>query len=436
MAAERVDAEMSVENKVSSNHQISSETSSRSFLCSLPTEILLLIAENIDGHDLARLSCTCRKLSNVCASECLWAGKLERLSWLTTPAPYKSFKALYEATHYHLWLYGKLWHSDRPFTGSIAVAHYNAKTGNIDLCSLLANSRTSRNPPKIWTADGCTHLFPFNPVLEVWHDPLVSLSATSRPDDLGEITYESLSHGITPVYTSISRARAVKPMPGMSVWPPLTIPAADRTRNVSNNSFRGSGHKPRDLAQASPSILRLRKWMQFARRGGIAGMELANGVETFNALDPSLWTPTAAHPWRGLWVGDYFKHGAEIVLLHQSADGSRLEAIKLTGDPNVPRGELTWRVPDLAAVMRTTPAWEVEWPDAQVVAGEGQLADTGYKNACWVPLEVILAAPDKVVAMWDMKPIGVQGMTVSVYRRIRVEDFLSHTRRQVWEEAP
>ncbi|KXS17496.1 hypothetical protein M427DRAFT_54440 [Gonapodya prolifera JEL478] len=49
----------------------------------------------------------------------------------------------------------------------------------------------------------------------------------------------------------------------------------------------------------------------------------------------------ALTPRQGIWVGTYGSHGQEFVLL-QYADGARLEAHKITGDLNVPRGELSW----------------------------------------------------------------------------------------------
>lgn len=102
---------------------------------------------------------------------------------------------------------------------------------------------------------------------------------------------------------------------------------------------------------------------------------MGNNVETFSALDKSLYTPDREYPLRGLWVGDYSVNGCEIILFHQPTP-DRLEGIKITGDLNVPRGEYTFTFNNLKDLIRI--AGEVEWPGATVVGGRGQLADSQF----------------------------------------------------------
>lgn len=104
---------------------------------------------------------------------------------------------------------------------------------------------------------------------------------------------------------------------------------------------------------------------------------MGNGVETFSALDKSLYTPSKEHPFRGVWVGDYTENGCEIVLFHQPTP-ERLEGIKITGDINVPRGEYTFIIENLKEPIRI--ANEVEWPGATVVGGKTQTAFIQFTN--------------------------------------------------------
>lgn len=63
----------------------------------------------------------------------------------------------------------------------------------------------------------------------------------------------------------------------------------------------------------------------------------------------------------------------------------RLEAIKLTGDPNVPRGEFTWVAEDIGPKGFIRNAEEQMFRGARVVRSVGQVAGRNFKNRT-VPL--------------------------------------------------
>jgi len=77
----------------------------------------------------------------------------------------------------------------------------------------------------------------------------------------------------------------------------------------------------------------------------------------------------------GYWIGDYGRHGKEIINIYQK--GYEVIARKITGDENVPAGEITWKMT----------------LDKDFKMGKGfmQVAEIGYKNAAWVTayLEII-----------------------------------------------
>jgi hypothetical protein len=145
-------------------------------------------------------------------------------------------------------------------------------------------------------------------------------------------------------------------------------------------------------------------------RQGFAGVHIGEEVITYATLDPVLYTPTLLKPWRGIWVGDYSGHGCEFLLINQPDDElsvsdedlglfrledeteeawsrrrndarvyrGRLEAIKLTGDPNVPRGEYTFVADDLGEEGFVGVAQEPPFSGTRVVRSKGHIARTGF----------------------------------------------------------
>lgn len=141
----------------------------------------------------------------------------------------------------------------------------------------------------------------------------------------------------------------------------------------------------------------------------LSGIHIGEEIITYSTLDPVLYTPTALKPWRGIWVGDYSSHGCEFLLVNQPDDPpatdeelylvrgetesdeqwekrrtdahlyrGRLEAIKLTGDPNVPRGEYTFIADDLGPDGHVADAVHSPFTGARVVRSRGHVANTGF----------------------------------------------------------
>lgn len=150
--------------------------------------------------------------------------------------------------------------------------------------------------------------------------------------------------------------------------------------------------------------------------GGIpsqpVGMHIGEEITTYSTIEPDLYTPTAEMPWKGIWVGDYSAHGCEFLLVNQShakdpfneavfdatraedeSDSEfearkagakmyrgRLEAVKLTGDPNVPRGETSFMAEDLGEKGYVTTVQDEPFFGARVVRSRGHVASTGFVN--------------------------------------------------------
>ncbi|KAH7324365.1 hypothetical protein B0I35DRAFT_160509 [Stachybotrys elegans] len=227
-----------------------------------------------------------------------------------------------------------------------------------------------------------------------------------------------------------------------SVWPPPCIPARchaagflpgqpeeshssydrpQRRGEVSDQSFHirqwmemvGSPAAERAIARSAFNPLNRRHAYQNIGHGALS-IHIGEELITYSTLDPSLYTPTPTKPWRGIWVGDYSGHGCEFLLLHQpddepatdsdlglvreegESDGSweqrrleariyrgRLEAIKLTGDPNIPRGEYTFVADDLGPEGFVKFETAAPFEGVRVVKSKGHVARTGFEEGMY-----------------------------------------------------
>ncbi|PHH93238.1 hypothetical protein CDD83_9508 [Cordyceps sp. RAO-2017] len=238
--------------------------------------------------------------------------------------------------------------------------------------------------------------------------------------------------------------------------------------------------RPWSRKQVSDQTFRVRQWIEMAGTppppglispaGGLAGMvqvltglaaEAAGGhagatgvhigeeLITYSTLDPVLYTPTATKPWRGIWVGDYSGHGCEFLLINQPDDApatdaelglvrgeqeteaawrqrrlegriyrGRLEAIKLTGDPNVPRGEYTFVADDLGPGGFAGIATDAPFVGARVVRSKGHVAATGFVDDKYIDSQLLLISPNRLAQYW----VGFGH--ISFFERVQIDDFV------------
>jgi len=239
---------------------------------------------------------------------------------------------------------------------------YNAESGCIEGFQLLA----ALSPMNLtsWEYDDEVIIHSFAPRCHVhMSEPALRLSLLPPNSPYHPETEMHLHEYTIPPSPTFVYAKPVEPHRSMQFWPPDVIPAKQRVRNLSMDTYRSRGHRPFTRRQTSDTAFRIRQPLTTVSRP-----EIHTRVDTFATIDPVLYTPTENKPWRGIWVGDYSGHGSEFLLMHQPDDvvpfdensvlkmesetteefearkkeartyyGS-IEAIKLTGDYNVSDG--------------------------------------------------------------------------------------------------
>ncbi|KAA8492432.1 Protein EXECUTER 2, chloroplastic [Porphyridium purpureum] len=117
---------------------------------------------------------------------------------------------------------------------------------------------------------------------------------------------------------------------------------------------------------------------------------------------------------RGKWGGVYGASGVQTVEI--DVQGNELVACKITGDSNVPAGQLTFKVDvSMDGIIELGPG---DKPDPIAVAlnqfanlkvkqrfrGQGQIANPGFVRPQWVPGELIVFEDDIIAFVW--KPLS------------------------------
>ena len=210
--------------------------------------------------------------------------------------------------------------------------------------------------------------------------------------------------------------------PYSHIWPPPTIPSADHVLGAGldrSTSLRPTDHATR-ISETTDLAFRIYKWIQIHDDDpGPSTAELltppppspsrllaiGEEVSTYTTLAPDLYTPTPSHPFRGIWIGDYGSHGCEFLWLRQpdvspspqqqdrvegESDAAyaarmrepvysgRLEGVKLTGDANVPRGEVTFVVEELGDGGVVGVGEHKPFEGVRIVRSRGHIADNGF----------------------------------------------------------
>lgn len=116
----------------------------------------------------------------------------------------------------------------------------------------------------------------------------------------------------------------------------------------------------------------------------------------------------------------------------------RIEAMKLTGDPNVPRGELTFVAddigtrglightkepdfvdPDIAEKLQDGTLSEADWQGTRMVKSCGHVADLSPRRDSYIPAQLIMVSPNILAQWW------IAYKYVVFYHRVDLSELLS-----------
>lgn len=427
-------------------------------LFNMPAELLHAVLSYLTPFDLLNVTATCHTLREYAVSELHWHRCVQRNVpgvWLSTPGPCKTYRQLYSALD-RLWFLPryKIWFSDRDLMGKLIVARYDQRRGCIEAYQLLAVSR--RDSFNHWPADKEVIIHGFDPKVTLHLDKPVlqfkihqekaerdfrSRSGANRFADEMPMTLDDRLAGM---YSNFMLTRPLEPeeadeslssdYPYDGIWPPPAIPARHHVSGIESGQALVQTpirDRPRRRSQVSDQTFRIRQWMELTGTPPLPtplaaslpyvhgstlteaeapiGVHIGEEIVTYSTLDPTLYTPTATKPWRGIWVGDYSGHGCEFLLVNQPDDPpvtdrelglqrrpdetddewqkrrldariyrGRLEAIKLTGDPNIPRGEYTFVADDLGPDGYVGDAKDELFAGARIVKSKGHVAAAGF----------------------------------------------------------
>ncbi|KAL5114487.1 hypothetical protein ACEQ8H_007630 [Pleosporales sp. CAS-2024a] len=121
--------------------------------------------------------------------------------------------------------------------------------------------------------------------------------------------------------------------------------------------------------------------------------------EAYHAANSRTHTPESAHE------GD------------ESIYRGRIEAVKLTGDPNIPRGEYTFIAPDIGPNGLLRVASEDMFKGARIVRSVGHIAARGFRDDTYMTSQLILISHDRLAQYWET--FG----HVSFYQRVNIDEF-------------
>jgi hypothetical protein len=359
----------------------------------LPDTILTCIISYLDDpQSLARAASVSRRFREIAYSDALWKTFVN--SCLPTPIesckPAPSFRRLFIAFHPY-WFIPKFrfWLSDEYPRGQLLIARFNPSPLCIEAWAVVADRVHARYQPWSFDPEVMIHesdmrvrvdqqhsVFRFGVRDEDWN---------ADDDGLGSrhvraaMMYEgSAAAAQSRMELTLGHTSTKTPIGGdLGMWPISDMSASTSISRVSAGTSIPDSFRPSSTpADCHPTF-------------GLHHHSIDKTV-TYGTISPNATTPSVEKPWQGIWCGDYFHHGVEFLLVLQpdSIDTDQrksLLAVKLTGDPNIPRWQYSFVVPDLLEPGLVRIAEEEELRGARLVRSAIHVAANGFKSSKWNP---------------------------------------------------
>ncbi|RAK97845.1 F-box protein [Aspergillus ibericus CBS 121593] len=409
----------------------------------LPPELVQLILSYLSAPDLARLSAACCTLAEHATNELLWMNIVNSHlpEPIHDPGVFDSFRTLYIA-HHPCWFVprNKVWFSDIEHTGNLILARYDHRRGVIEAYRVIAERRSHQF--QLWDLNPDVIVQSFNPKVRLWlDDPVLLLKNRhgARPQYLRGETRMAMPVESQNIFNAFSLCSTSLPadLKANQEWPPSNIPSKHRVCRAVEHELPERDLQPQQLDNVSQHAFRIKRWAHFQTGMPIFTAGRSETLSTYATLDPDLYTPTKEKPYQGIWVGDYSAHGCEFLLFlqrervdeHASPENSSdsdeesipqcgLEAIKLTGDPNVPRGEISFSADDIGSGGLIRIAEEALFQGARIVRSRGHVAGLGFRDDTFIASQLILISTECVAHYWET--MG----HISYYRRLDIDALL------------
>uniref|UniRef100_A0A7S3A146 F-box domain-containing protein n=1 Tax=Rhodosorus marinus TaxID=101924 RepID=A0A7S3A146_9RHOD len=376
----------------------------------LPDDLLAKVCTFLDGDSISTWGSSCRRFSKVCLEESVWAELCkrvfgERLGYLDLWPSLSSYIDLYMFLSQYAALEGD-WYGDMYPRGQLLTirAEDGAFVGRRVAVTFCGSEDRSLSEQGAARADPIFRLVP----------------SPSEGESCGVVRWDPRVHAGVD-------GKAFADSGTLNLIPDTCPPSPSRSEEAicwveGEKRTQFELHRPEmddigdDLSQSEEEIrLRHRLYIQ----NGTLPEERFQTLTVYHRLLISPRKPPTASPWEhllslpwsittdenhidapiasddpdlsGYWWGMYGPHGPEIVLL--SHDGAQIEGRKITGDPNVPSGEVTFRVSAVPERDEIFPSSTMEILqnmldniNTQVVSvhrGVARIAETGYHSAEW-----------------------------------------------------
>ncbi|KAJ3311306.1 hypothetical protein HDV04_004114 [Boothiomyces sp. JEL0838] len=412
----------------------------------LPTECVIAIAKRMSAMDLLSFSSTSKHFFEIANDNSIWLSHCTNilkphspsLAYLTRIKNavfkkthfYKSFKQLYRLLHKYAKFLG-LWHPDYSFfIGGLIRIRLNYDNENQfvlvgeriicpyaemeDIYQLSLDERINIHVQKdtkyqttkvfgVKMKEGILTALCLEGAHKGAHEIVIEQPMIPENDLPGLLSTISITERIKSQSFPLGPPNAVTGLWGF----PISNFGSDATLSGSNSNLESHTSNQIYIFNCD------KKCYQKRIRGVGAPNQLTAEITEYITKVSKINIPRAypmvdnlRMPKTGVWMGAYGSHGNELMLLSYSLETEKkLRVTKITGDVNVPRGEISftadlnnWKY-TLGNTLHSINN-SAEFKNGIVFDGKGTVAMEGYQSATKIPCDVIVVSDTQFSVYW------------------------------------